>query len=394
MKLVIHLKRLFLIPVCMLIIVCIFASMSLSEMGMPTVSYLCYGVTLLSFFSLSVAYLYEQEMSRYGFLVFIFLSMLLSATIINAQEIKGAIYTVVEIACVFLLLKYYKKRMSVVVIGSTIGMSICVYANFLHMLAHPELWSFENEKFATGYLLGNNYNQLGCRMITAIICSILCLKYSKWWMLNVVPVVLCCILPLAIIRSMTSLSCISLFLLFCLIPWIRVQKIIFTAVVTVIILFQTFVVFSGKGLENNELAVYLVVDVLGKDITFTHRTLMWDQALKVIANSPVIGYGMVDSDWFIKNMESYATGPHNMILATLINGGIILFVLYIALCVISLRKLLESKDRMAITLAFGIASLMIMMLMEMIPYYFIMLLLGLGYYYNQISSKARIKEKL
>ena len=208
MKLVIHLKRLFLIRVCMLIIVCIFASMSLSEMGMTTVSYLCYGVTLLSFFSLSVAYLYEQEMSRYGFLVFIFLSMLLSATIINAQEIKGAIYTVVEIACVFLLFKYYKKRMSVVVIGSTIGMSICVYANFLHMLAHPELWSFENEKFATGYLLGNNYNQLGCRMITAILCSILCLKYSKWWMLNVIPVVLCCILPLAIIRSMTSLSCI------------------------------------------------------------------------------------------------------------------------------------------------------------------------------------------
>ncbi|MDY5657200.1 MAG: O-antigen ligase family protein [Prevotella sp.] len=394
MKLVIHLKRLFLIPVCMLIIVCIFASMSLSEMGMTTVSYLCYGVTLLSFFSLSVAYLYEQEMSRYGFLVFIFLSMLLSATIINAQEIKGAIYTVVEIACVFLLFKYYKKRMSVVVIGSTIGMSICVYANFLHMLAHPELWSFENEKFATGYLLGNNYNQLGCRMITAIICSILCLKYSKWWMLNVIPVVLCCILPLAIIRSMTSLSCICLFLLFCLIPWIRVQKIIFTAVVTVIILFQTFVVFSGKGLENNELAVYLVVDVLEKDITFTHRTLMWDQALKVIANSPVLGYGMVDSDWFIKNMESFATGPHNMILATLINGGVILFALYIALCVISLRKLLESKDRMAITLAFGIAALMIMMLMEMIPYYFIMLLLGLGYYYNQISSQAKIKEKL
>ena len=120
---------------------------------------------------------------------------------------------------------------------------------------------------------------------------------------------------------------------------------------------------------------------------------MWDQALKVIADSPIIGHGMVDSDWYIKHMESFATGPHNIVLASLIHGGIILLGLYLALSYLSLRKLWMSDDRMAVILAFGIASLMVMMLMEMVPYFFILLLLGLGYNYNDISQQAISKKK-
>ena len=393
MNFVIHLKKLTLIPIFMLVAVIVLTSMSLSELGMSSLSYLCYGVTLLTFASLVVVCLYEKEMSRYGFLGFLFLAMLVSSTVINAQEIKPVTYNVVEIGSMYMFLRYYRGSLKVVVIGSAIGLSICVYANFLHMLNHPELWSFENEKYGTGYLLGNNYNQMGCRLISAVVCSILCLKYSKWWLLNVIPVILCSIIPLAIIRSMTSLSCIIMFLVFCVIPWKKLQRFAFASVMTVVILFQTFVVCSGKGLENNPLAVYIVVDVLEKDITFTHRTLMWDQALKVIADSPIIGHGMVDSDWYIKHMESFATGPHNIVLASLIHGGIILLGLYIALSYLSLRKLWMSDERMAVILAFGIASLMVMMLMEMVPYFFILLLLGLGYNYNDISQQAISKKK-
>lgn len=388
MNIVIHLKKLTIIPICMMVAITVIVSMSLSDLGMSALSYLFYGVTLLSFASLMVAYLYEREMSKYGFIVFMFLAMLVSSTIINAQDIKGVIYTVVEVGSFFMFLKFYKSRLKVVVLGCAIGLSVCVYANFFHLLYHPELWSFENEKFATGYLLGNNYNQMGCRLISAVVCSILCLKYSKWWLLNVIPVTLCSIIPLALIRSMTSLSCIIIFFVFCIIPWKKLQRIGFIAVMSLVVLFQTFVVFSGKGLENNELAVYIVVDVLEKDITFTHRTLMWDQALKVIADSPIIGHGMVNSEWFVKNMESFATGPHNIVLASLIHGGIILFGLYVALCYLSLRRLWQSDDRMAVILAFGIATLMVLMLMEMIPYYFILLLLGLGYNYKEISEQS------
>ena len=102
---------------------------------------------------------------------------------------------------------------------------------------------------------------------------------------------------------------------------------------------------------------------------------------------------MVDSDWYIKHMESFATGPHNIVLASLIHGGIILLGLYIALSYLSLRRLWMSDDRMAVILAFGIASLMVMMLMEMVPYFFILLLLGLGYNYNDISQQAIYKKK-
>ena len=60
---------------------------------------------------------------------------------------------------------------------------------------------------------------------------------------------------------------------------------------------------------------------------------------------------------------------------------------------LSLRRLWMSDERMAVILAFGIATLMVMMLMEMVPYFFILLLLGLGYNYTDISQQAIPKEK-
>ena len=48
-----------------------------------------------------------------------------------------------------------------------IALSLCVYANFVHLLTHPMLWVLEGKKDAAGYLLGNNYNQMGCRMMIA-----------------------------------------------------------------------------------------------------------------------------------------------------------------------------------------------------------------------------------
>ncbi|MCI7089063.1 MAG: hypothetical protein MR960_04495, partial [Prevotella sp.] len=64
MNFVIHLKKLTLIPIFMLVAVIVLTSMSLSELGMSSLSYLCYGVTLLTFASLVVVCLYEKEMSR------------------------------------------------------------------------------------------------------------------------------------------------------------------------------------------------------------------------------------------------------------------------------------------------------------------------------------------
>ena len=187
---------------------------------------------------------------------------------------------------------------------------------------------------------------------------------------------------------MTSLSMIVVFLVCCLLPTSKLRLSAIGGLFLVFLLFQIFVVFNGRGLENNELAVYIVEDVLKKDLTFTYRTHMWESALKIIEESPIAGWGFADTDWFKVNMSSFAIGPHNFILAILINGGVILLSIYIIICgkvLMSVRPYLKEKNMQLLLLS--VACFWIMSLFEMYPYFFMLYALALLYYSRYIYVK-------
>lgn len=153
-------------------------------------------------------------------------------------------------------------------------------------------------------------------------------------------------------------------------------------------MFQTVVVFNGEGLHNNEVAVYIIEDVLGKDITFTHRTRMWDAAGRKFAESPFIGYGFVDSEWFLSEMDSFAIGPHNFIYNVLLNGGLTLISLFLLMLFIVLRKIRLQYDKMGNILLFGLFTMFFMMTMEVYPFFFVFGLLYVIYYYPTMKFKT------
>ncbi len=384
----IKLKELTLIPAAFLTFLIIMISMSLSEIEMQLLSYGTLAMVLGGFFCMSIMYLYEGEMSRYGMCNLLFMAIFVGITIVNGHDIKNAIYLTAETWLMLLIMQYYKHRMKMVIVCCALAFSFCVYCNAIHMLQNPHLWIVNEEKQLSGYLLGNNYNGMGIRMIIALTTNILCLKFSKLWLLNIIPLTVAIVLPLAVVQSMTSLSCILMLLLCCLIPSNKLKKAGLAGLFILFVLFQVFVVFNGKGLENNELAVYFIEDVLDKDITFTNRTHMWDSALRVIAESPIIGYGYVDDAWFRANMTNFAMGPHNFILSLFIYGGIGHFLLYIIICFMAYRSISQCKDTMSIVLQFAIVTMMVMMLMEMYPYPLVMYMIALAYYYPYIEEQV------
>jgi O-antigen ligase len=150
--------------------------------------------------------------------------------------------------------------------------------------------------------------------------------------------------------------------------------------IAAIIFFQIFVCFQGKGIEHNSLAVWFVEDVLGKDITFTNRTYMWDAASKVFANSPIYGYGFVGADWYYSHMSSFAKGPHNFIWGILIYGGIILLALFTYICYMVFIKLPATNDRSVLLIYAAATAMFMMMIMEVYPPPFIITLLSLAFY--------------
>ena len=148
-------------------------------------------------------------------------------------------------------------------------------------------------------------------------------------------------------------------------------------------LFQCFVCFSGESLHNNELAVYLVEDVLGKDLTFTERTTVWSASAKLFAESPLIGYGCVTDDWYLENLYSEAVGPHNFIYGVLLHGGVVLLTVFVGIVAMAYRRISMCHDRSAQLLLFAFVTLLFMMCFEAYPFFFVFYLISMLNYYPE-----------
>lgn len=370
-----------LIPFVAISLVLTKLSVSFFDMEMFTASYAALAGMLLAFFA-SLALLGRQRtISLFDFYVLLFAFTLEGISLLNGTDWKNWLYSTLSISAYIFIFNYYQERYRTLIIAILCVLSIATYCQLYQCIIHPDMWLLEETKKNHGFILGGNYNQMGSRFIIALTAGMLSVRYSKWFWLNLIPLFVSCFAILFMVRSMTSLSCLFLFLLFFLIQNKRLLSLGAMGMYIGVILFQVIVCFSGTGLENNDLARWFIVDVLGKDMTFTGRTEMWDSALRVISESPIWGYGFVDSDWFNARMSNRAIGAHNYILNTMVYGGIILLALYIVVVIKSIAKLIRINDTCSVKMiaAFGVMS--IMMLFEVYETSLVFLLLTIMYYY-------------
>ena len=116
-------------------------------------------------------------------------------------------------------------------------------------------------------------------------------------------------------------------------------------------------------------------------MTFTNRTEMWDAAAKKFAESPIIGWGRVDADWYVTEMNSFAIGPHNFIYSVLIYGGLIGIALFAYCCIVAIKRIWNHLDRTALLLMLGTVAFMFMMCFEVYKVFFVFYLFAMIYYY-------------
>lgn len=351
------------------------------DMDMLLASYLALAGMMMAFFVSTFLLIRKKTLHLFDIYILLFAIILEGISILNGTDWKNCLYIIFSIFTYLFLFNYYQKRYKTLIMGISLVLSVAIYCQLFQCIIHPEMWLLEDTKENHGFILGGNYNQMGSRIIIALTTGMLTTQYSKWFRFNLIPLFISCFAILFMVRSMTALSCLFLFLIFFFIRNKRLLSFSTLCMYIGIIFFQVFVCFSGKGFENNELARWFIIDILGKDMTFTGRTDMWDSALRVISDSPIWGYGLVDADWFTANMSTRAIGAHNFILNTMIYGGIILLILYITIVIHCIQRLIRindinSKRMIAI---FGIIS--IMMLFEVYEMPLVFLLLTIMYYY-------------
>jgi len=385
----INLRQLSILPVFILMVVAIQASFDFTAIEMQLASYaalaIMLGGAILSFMLIA----YQKTITLTDLLVISFLTIILLSSLSGGTDFKNWVYQYLSICCIYFLFNFYQERLHLLIIGLALGFSIAVFIQLYQLIIQPEIWMIPDQKESTTYILGGNYNQMGIRLLLALVLDILCVKISRWFYLLLIPCICLCLAIPLMVGSMTAATCIVLFLLICVIPSHRFRRLAVAAIFVAVILFQVLVCFNGKGIENNELMVWFIEDVLGKDITFTYRTYMWDSALQVIAQSPIIGHGYPSKEWYLANMSSFAIGPHNIILAILIYGGLVGLILYLFFLLRSIVLLHVCQDYTADVILVAIAVACIMMLMEVYSMNLIFIFFVVAEYYSFFNEQTQ-----
>ncbi len=89
---------------------------------------------------------------------------------------------------------------------------------------------------------------------------------------------------------------------------------------------------------------WLIVDVLGKNLTFTGRTSHWDIALELFREKPLLGWGVVDTDLTRARLDGLSH-CHNHFLQILYESGLLGMVFFLAAVLILDRPLKKVKNR-------------------------------------------------
>lgn len=149
------------------------------------------------------------------------------------------------------------------------------------------------------------------------------------------------------------------------------------------VLFLFVVVF---GLQN--MFGFLVEDVLGKSMTFTGRTIIWEGVIeRVFATNPLVGCGY-DAFW---NGSANVGSAHNMVLEVFAQGGFAGVAVFIVLLLMVAHGLYAcSKSRTAALLSLVIGCFLLIGLTEQIRWPAFFLFLGFAYGWSNSEIKKAV----
>ena len=315
---------------------------------------------------------------RYLFLLVVFMIFLIYTTMRNSFDIVRIIPIFMKVMGVVLLMTPYMVRYNREVINILAKVyTIIIGLNFLQMIIFPSA-------FGDGYLIANNYNQFGSIIIATVLLAYLDYKYTRK-KLTMYFRFFISVATVAIPGSLTStMAMIMLILYFLLVKSVKLRKLgIYSLFLFVILFFSLFVVGQSVIYYNPKFTE--LMDMVGKDVTFSGRTPMWMNTLLRIAYSPIFGHGFYTNDWALFNIRG--VNSHNIILNLFLQGGVILFALFLIVVIYVIRQVNKAGDRVnKLELLFSFMVFMLMSQLEVYHYSMIFLfffVLIIGSYYNK-----------
>lgn len=120
--------------------------------------------------------------------------------------------------------------------------------------------------------------------------------------------------------------------------------------------FSVVLIFIASGsisiLLNFPVVKYVIVNILGKNLTLTNRVFIWDKLIRMLSGHYILGRGVADTVNLFSMNKTFTNrisfvgsySAHNQFLQTLYEGGIVSLAIMLTASVVASRKLREVSD--------------------------------------------------
>lgn len=293
---------------------------------------------------------------------------------------------------VFLLLGscYWVKDFQTHLKWMTILLTGLIYINAILLILYPDgLWIDENwvgRGSPIRYLFGN-YNQIGFVGLLGLTTHAIYTFYTKKGYFNLYILTAVALFSVIFVGSMTStigLLILAIYILF----HRRIKRPLLLVAIFGIIYIASFVfiIWLGNSIEEFAIITDFVENTLHKDTTFSKRTDIWKNAVKEIAQSPLIGYGIQDVVWNDEHLGG--SGPHNLWLMLMLQGGLVLCFGFIGIVLYAFKSAFRVKTSYSTVAIVGLCTLFLMSFFETYDICIIFLLLQITFYTASLPKET------
>lgn len=228
-----------------------------------------------------------------------------------------------------------------------------VLIDFVTVVMYPEGWYFTEtvyNEWTTGYnaqwFLGNKNNHTTWYLLAIFLSGVMCLNSNKVYYYVITLIVSCIsIISMILLDSATSIV-VVIIAIFGMI-WGCFRRKAIGRVPNIYFLIAIYVIFNIIILCGaTSFLSPLVEGLLGRDLTFTSRTFIWERVFQLISQNIVFGSGQVSSDYASMVLGAHSfVNAHNQYLQILWQGGIVQLFIFVGIIFAVAHSIYHEKNR-------------------------------------------------
>lgn len=316
---------------------------------------------IISVVIIFILYFKHKKISKFIIAVILLEIIYIVSTYYNDGALRESILNAIQTIGFCMIVDYgMKKDCRIFFKAITIVLSIIVIANLISIIMNPNgYWTGINRI----WLLGNKNGHLSM-ILPAIICIYIDSYINNKTSMKLYIFIIIGILSVVLLESATSI--LGMFILSIYIIFNKIidkhEKVfnINNYFIAYIVLFFAVIIFRLQDIFS-----FIIVDLFGKDLTFTGRTDIWNTAIELIKCNPILGYGnMSEIQRIIIFNNQNAVHCHNLLLDIIFQVGILGITVFIYIINIVRKQIKKYNSKVAKFLSWSILVYAIILITE------------------------------